>query len=335
MVSRLLPANATRLERAVEATLTQTLDVPIDTLWNPATCPAALLPWLAWALHVTDGEGWALAETEAQKRALLARSIELHRKKGSVWSVIEALRAIGFGDSEILERLPQNHYDGALAYSGGAQYDAFGWAQFRLVADLGEDRPLRADEIDRIIAVVDEWKPLHTELVDVQFKANVADTVASAEAHAISIAETAADILPWGRRYDGSLHHDQGVFHHYDGAAHYDGARDHRGFHASGETYRNAWDVAAMVASLGFTDQQRRLAAYDGFMDFTGHTDYGGSAPVAEDPPMPITVARRQRYDGRMDFARHRYTGADRYAGGFTYFGNLPYAGDVVTHLEA
>lgn len=318
MVSRLLPSNATPLERAVEAALTQTLDVPIDTLWNPATCPASLLPWLAWALHVTDGEGWSLAETEAQKRALIARSIELHRKKGTVWSVIEALRAIGFGDSEIIERLPQNHYDGALAYSGGAHYDAFGWAQFRLIADLGEDRPLRADEVARITAVVEEWKPLHTELMDVQFKANVADTVASAEADAIAIAATSADILPWGRRYDGSLLHDQGVFHRYDGALSYDGAHFSRGYHASGERYSNAWEAADMAASLGLADRQQRAARYDGFMDFSGFSDYGDSAPVAEDPPMPIAVTRYLRYDGAMAYA-----------------GTRAYIGDITTLLEA
>lgn len=334
-MTRLLPANTTPLERAVEAALSQDIAVPIGTLWNPAECPAVLLPWLAWALHITDGEGWALAETVAQKRALIARSIELHRKKGTVWSVVEALRSIGFGASEIVERLPQNTFDGAIAYSGGAQYDAFGWAQFRLVADLGEERPLRSDEIDRIVAVVEEWKPLHTELVDVQFKANVADTVASAEAHAIVIAETSTDILPWGRRYDGSLNYDQGALHRYDGALSFDGARDHRGYHGAGETYANAWDAAAMVGGFAIEDRQHRPARYDGFMAFAGHTDYGFSAPVAEDLPMPIAVTRQMRYDGRIAYSRHRYDGALRHDAAATYVANLPYAGDVTTLLEA
>lgn len=86
MTHSLLPPNASRLERAVEAATARIGDVPapIEQLWDPATLAADLLPWLAWALSV---DNWNADWTEAEKRAAVARSIELHRIKGTRASV--------------------------------------------------------------------------------------------------------------------------------------------------------------------------------------------------------------------------------------------------------
>ena len=66
----LLPQNATDPERAIEDAMRAGIDVSaIGSLWNPATCPLALLPWLAWAWSVDE---WDLAWSEAQQRAMVA-----------------------------------------------------------------------------------------------------------------------------------------------------------------------------------------------------------------------------------------------------------------------
>lgn len=82
----LLPPNATQLERSLEQATARLADVttPIVDLWDPQACPAALLPWLAWALSV---DRWDSAWSEAAKRAAIAGSIELHRHKGTRLSV--------------------------------------------------------------------------------------------------------------------------------------------------------------------------------------------------------------------------------------------------------
>lgn len=91
----LLPANATDQERALsEATARiDGIDVPIADLWNPQTCPAALLPWLAWALSV---DVWDATWTEAQKRSVIAASVAVHRIKGTRGAVVRALDALGY-----------------------------------------------------------------------------------------------------------------------------------------------------------------------------------------------------------------------------------------------
>lgn len=101
-MTSILPPNATASERAIEAAVQRAADVatPIDRLWSPAECPAALLPWLAWALSV---DSWDSAWPEARQREVIAVSVEVHRRKGTVGSIKRALAAMGYGDAVLRE----------------------------------------------------------------------------------------------------------------------------------------------------------------------------------------------------------------------------------------
>lgn len=89
MTNSLLPPNATLLERALESGGARIVDVqaPAD-FDDPMTCPAGLLPWLAWGLSV---DTWDVDWSEAEKRAAVACSIALHRHKGTRMSVEQVL----------------------------------------------------------------------------------------------------------------------------------------------------------------------------------------------------------------------------------------------------
>ncbi|HEY0624669.1 phage tail protein I [Sphingomonas sp.] len=78
----LLPPNATALERGLAAVTNRISDVPLplSQLWDPATCPLHMLPWLAWAMSV---DSWDPAWPEATKREAVANSIPEHRIKGT------------------------------------------------------------------------------------------------------------------------------------------------------------------------------------------------------------------------------------------------------------
>ncbi|MDR1350901.1 MAG: phage tail protein I [Zoogloeaceae bacterium] len=91
---RLLPPNSTALERAVVAAADEERLAPevIAQLWDAAACPAAHLPWLAWALSVDE---WDEAWEEAAQRRVIAASIAIHRKKGTVGAVKQALAVLG------------------------------------------------------------------------------------------------------------------------------------------------------------------------------------------------------------------------------------------------
>ncbi|MBX9860642.1 MAG: phage tail protein I [Sphingomonas sp.] len=83
MATSLLPPQATPFERALElaaAARLEAVDLPFETLKDPAHCPVALLPFLAWEW---GAEGWDADWSEATKRAAVANAIALARIRGS------------------------------------------------------------------------------------------------------------------------------------------------------------------------------------------------------------------------------------------------------------
>lgn len=107
-MSDLLPPNSTEQEESLSKTVERIGSLPVDIkkLWNPQTCPVALLPWLAWALSVdTWKDGW----TEQQKRAVIATAFGVHNRKGTVGAVKTAIGALGLDAklTEWFEEVPQ------------------------------------------------------------------------------------------------------------------------------------------------------------------------------------------------------------------------------------
>ncbi|WP_267382241.1 MULTISPECIES: phage tail protein I [unclassified Sphingomonas] len=91
MPNSLLPPNATPLERAMEGATARVGAIDISQaadLWNPASCPAPILPWLAWSLSV---DFWDATWSDAVKRDAVATAIAKHRRKGTRASVEEVL----------------------------------------------------------------------------------------------------------------------------------------------------------------------------------------------------------------------------------------------------
>lgn len=134
MTAALLPPNATVAERALAGAAALAIDLPVEiaAVWDPARCPVALLPWLAWTFSVDEWEaGWP----EDRQRAVIAASIEIHRHKGSLWSVRRALEVLGYGDCEITEGW-QTMVGGPWAVGdatrvGGANHWAEYWVTIR------------------------------------------------------------------------------------------------------------------------------------------------------------------------------------------------------------
>ena len=94
-MSDLLPANATAAERSVSLAVERAagMPVPVRDVWNPDTCPANLLAWLAWAWSV---DVWDPTWTDLQKRQAIKASLDVHRYKGTIGAVREALAALQF-----------------------------------------------------------------------------------------------------------------------------------------------------------------------------------------------------------------------------------------------
>lgn len=99
----ILPPTALPIERAVLAAELARIALVdpavIVTIWNPMTCPAALLPWLAQGVSV---DVWSDAWPESTKRAVIAASPIVHRLKGTVGAVRRALAAFDI-ESHVVE----------------------------------------------------------------------------------------------------------------------------------------------------------------------------------------------------------------------------------------
>lgn len=82
----LLPPNATPFEKAVSGPTGRLMDipVPIRDLWRWDTCPEEHLPWLAWAMSV---DLWNHKWPVEKKRSIIRESFELHRHKGTLWTI--------------------------------------------------------------------------------------------------------------------------------------------------------------------------------------------------------------------------------------------------------
>ena len=75
------------------------IPVPLRALWHPATCPEALLPWLAWALSIDSWKAYWPIEV---KRARVATAIAIQRRKGTIQSIREVIDSFG-GAVEVTE----------------------------------------------------------------------------------------------------------------------------------------------------------------------------------------------------------------------------------------
>jgi len=95
MAARLLPGNATELERLAAQALAQIerVPVPLRDLWNPDACPVALLPYLAWAFSV---DRWNSSWSESAKRSAIRASYVIHSRKGTIGSLRRVVEPLGY-----------------------------------------------------------------------------------------------------------------------------------------------------------------------------------------------------------------------------------------------
>jgi len=163
-VARLLPPNATDGEAALEQVSALRLTTSADALWDPARCPAALLPWLAWALSV---DVWDPGWTEAVKREVIRSSVEYHRRKGTRAAVEAAIAAAGLGNADLIERDSPKIFDGSLPRDGSVDRSTPAhWAEYRVVMQ----RPLSLAQASVARAIIAAAAPVRSHLTALDFQ---------------------------------------------------------------------------------------------------------------------------------------------------------------------
>jgi len=130
----LLPPSSTLLERAIDQTAAARLAAlpsVVASLWNADTCPAPLLPYLAWAMSVDEwNDGWGVDK----KRAVIKESRIIHQHKGTLSAIKRALTAIGQPAATIIERGNYIRHNGiALRNGTHNRQGSGGWASYRVI----------------------------------------------------------------------------------------------------------------------------------------------------------------------------------------------------------
>lgn len=94
-VTRLLPPNATQVERniATAGAAIERIPVPIRDLGDAGKCPANVLPFLAWERSV---DRWDPSWPEGTKRAVIDASFFVHQRKGTVGAIRRAIEPLGY-----------------------------------------------------------------------------------------------------------------------------------------------------------------------------------------------------------------------------------------------
>ena len=95
----LLPTNRTAWENALSLTSAEHRDIDADAIrraFDPWTCPEGLLPWLAYQFSV---DFWIDTWSVSKKRQVIARSVELQFKKGTLAGIEEF---IALADAKLL-----------------------------------------------------------------------------------------------------------------------------------------------------------------------------------------------------------------------------------------
>lgn len=154
MTARLLPFNASPLERGIEdaAAPIEALPAPIRQLWDPDTCDADKLPFLAWALSI---DSWSSDWPESIKRERCRQAIAIARRKGTAASVRDTVESFG----------------GAVALREWWQTEPKGIPHtFELVMTLADatGQQLSAAFVEQVIAEVARTKPARSHFTFIQ-----------------------------------------------------------------------------------------------------------------------------------------------------------------------
>ncbi|MCL1861775.1 MAG: phage tail protein I [Proteobacteria bacterium] len=119
---------------------------------------ASVLPYLAEQWSVLD-EGWQYADTDADKRRLLHRAIDMHRYKGTRWAVENALDVLRLG-CDVQEWFEYGgepyHFRVDLVSNQGVPEDFYGQGIDRAVELITKAKNVRShlDAIRIVLAIV-------------------------------------------------------------------------------------------------------------------------------------------------------------------------------------
>lgn len=159
-MTEILPPHSGPAEKAMAGAVEEAFDIPVDlsSVWRPEDAPPAFLPWLAWTFSVDE---WNPDWPDDTKRNAIAASLEIHRRKGTVWAMRRALEVAGLGDAQIQEGWSANRYNGEFARDGSrTRAPSDHWAEYRVKLA----RPMSIAQAEQARAILTAAAPARCHL---------------------------------------------------------------------------------------------------------------------------------------------------------------------------
>ncbi|HAL3867743.1 phage tail protein I [Escherichia coli] len=127
---------------------------------------SSALPWLGEQFSLS-GDSWELAESDDVRRMLIKAAIELHRYKGTPWSIREVIRRFGFGEVDLIEGTGRLSYDGNRSYNGLFVHgDAAAWAVYRVILK----QPITNDQAAMLRQTLAAFAPARCHLASLEYQ---------------------------------------------------------------------------------------------------------------------------------------------------------------------
>lgn len=118
---------------------------------------------LAEKWSVTGYDGAFIADNDNSKRSLIRAAIELHRYKGTPWSIREVCRRLGFGEIEIDEGLKARTYNHKFVQTIPLS-DKWAYYAIRL------DQPISNEQAAHLRKVLRNFAPARCTLAVLDYK---------------------------------------------------------------------------------------------------------------------------------------------------------------------
>ena len=169
-------------------------DIEIENLlvYVIDTVSASALPTLARQFDIEGFRGYFLATTDEQRRAIIKQAIELKRYMGTVWSIRQAMIAVGFQDATLVEGID----------TGDPATD---WARFSIETIIGDTVSIDGIAQSNLAKLIREYKPVRSYLEGISYVIGIndilSDTALNDELNVIYEAPTMDEDLGYIARF--------------------------------------------------------------------------------------------------------------------------------------
>lgn len=135
--------------------------------------PAGALPYLAEQYNVLGVRGYALCTTEAQRRALIKKAIEINRTIGTPYAIETAIVSVGYTNCIVTEGTGIKH-NGVFKHDGSKRHGGRKWFNFSVEVFYTGDAPTDAQK-DLVRQLIGVYKNVRSVLFDLKFTAITED----------------------------------------------------------------------------------------------------------------------------------------------------------------